>query len=92
MNLENINIAVIGSKQILNHPTNHSASTVYGPIANNDVFKKQWYRACVSTHMSCHAMAKKSANDHLKFSITHINFIKSTYFKTISTTTELQLD
>ena len=22
------------------------------------VFKKQWYRACISTHASCHAMDK----------------------------------
>ena len=44
----------------------------------NDVYKKQWYRACVLTHASCHAMAQKSATDHLRSSITHINFIETT--------------
>ena len=28
------------------------------------VFKKQWCRTCVSTHVSCHTMVRKSASDH----------------------------
>ena len=47
-------------KQTLNHPI------VYEVIVNK-CFKKQ----CIS----CHVMAQKSATDHLKSSITHINFI-----------------
>lgn len=33
---------------------------------STDVFKKQWCRACISTHVSCHAMAQKSASDYLQ--------------------------
>ena len=52
-----------------------------------DVFKKQWRRACVSTHASCHAMAQNQLVITFKFSITSLLQVK-----TISTTIEVQLD